>query len=301
MTEKITANETYKPSSVFVMGGLGDSVLSNVEWSYQLSQIRQFSVEDITPQKDSVNERFSFSDRVKIITDAVEKRLKDYPHEEIVLIGQSAGGLAVLKAAEILGEKVSKVITSSPAMPKGISPISIPLLKKLWKYIPEIFRGKVIGILEKDYKYIISPNKGDVLNPLILDELEYVKAPISGKEAAELGNIPTNWQDFIKSLENNGTGLQPEIDFVKIKAKAVMISGGQDRWVNPSGHNKLAEKMQSIMGNRFVYINDEKSGHMITADIKVATNLTEEGEVYAVGSVEESQNVRKAINQIFKN
>lgn len=275
----VEKKQEYKPSGVFIMGGLGDSRITNSEVGNQFSKIRQFSIDDITPKNESLNPGFSFEDRVNIIVEEVERYKKSYPNDEIILSGQSAGGLAVLKAAEILYDRgiiVDKILTNNPAVPYPIIPLSLPLLTKMirpeyLKNMLPFFEKGIINISEEDYAFIIQSAKEDDIDPLVLKELADERVPISGKEAAQLAGFPL--------------GKQPKIDFTKIKGKVVMSSGQYDRWVNPKAHIKLAELMQNVLGNRFIHILDQDVGHM-------GSNT------FSVGS--ESEIVRGAIEKLLE-
>lgn len=231
-----------KKKALFVMGGLGDSKLSNVEWELEGAR-RGWKVMNITPAMEAITADRDADTHMQEIVEAVRKHKEEHPDEQIILVGQSAGGEALLRAAMELDED-DKYITVSPAVPRGINPLSFPLMTVMWKYLPWLITRQVIDTKKEDYKYVIQPGIPDE----IAEELANERAPIAGTHAAQLAGAPL--------------GLQPVLDPNKIKAHTLLVTGAEDRWVNPKAHRKLAALLSKSMEDRFMWLRVPKVGHM---------------------------------------
>jgi alpha-beta hydrolase superfamily lysophospholipase len=212
------------------IGGLGDSRLSLLPWHEELTA-RKISFRHIDVY---VTGKTGFQHRLDTLKSALDSA--DGP---VYLIGQSAGGLAVLLAS-VDNPKIAGVIAASPAMPKGISPLGWPLVSVMWRYQLAILRSESIFVGENDYDWLIS---GEKLPPEIRDQLISGRQNISGREALEL-SMP--W-------------LQPRLGEVKVPT--VLVCGTDDRWVNPTAHTKLFEKMRG-KNDKPVLIKVPFAGHL---------------------------------------
>ena len=214
-----------------LIGGLGDSVLSLVPWKTHLVyQGHRVLYLNATPKTGKA----TFMDRVKILYDAVEAST-----EPVHIIGQSAGGLATLIVANKLPHKVRGVIAVSPAMPRGISPLGLPLLRIMWRYQIAMWRNKLINVETSDYTEL-------ALNGVVKDRKFFpdFRKPISGREATELS---TPW-------------LQPKLG--NIKVPVVYVYGNQDQWVSPRAHAEFARKLTQSNPTKTHVIVAKDMGHL---------------------------------------
>lgn len=196
---------------VITIGGLGDSRHSLYPWALELDKRHTPN----TYLEIRVEGDMPFAHRVQVLRNSVISA-----NGKVRLIGQSAGGLAALIVASEMPEKVEGVIAVSPAMPRGISPLGLPLLSVMWKYQLSMWQNKLIQVKEDDYKKI-------ALNHVSNQELMLKhRQPISGREATELS---TPW-------------LQPKLGTVKVPT--IIVYGIDDQWVTPGAHRKLVRKLK---------------------------------------------------------
>jgi pimeloyl-ACP methyl ester carboxylesterase len=165
------------------------------------------------------------------------KRLRSHLAQEgrpVCIIGQSAGALAALIVASDSPAMVKGVIAVSPAMPKGISPLSLPLLSVMWKYYHHMCMNHLIEVTAKDYTKLAL---NGVLEPKIILES---RDKISGLEANELAT----------------DSLQPRLG--EIYVPVVHLYGTKDHWVSPRAQRKLSR----LLGNKSVSIAINDAGHL---------------------------------------
>lgn len=194
----------------FLIGGLADSEESFRPWK-EVLQTKQQTVQYINVQPIGNQ---GFGRRLNTLLHEVSQSSK-----KVCIIGQSAGGLAALIAANNYPEKVAGIIAVSPAMPKGISPIGWPLRRVMWRYYYNMFKSHLIYVSTKDYATLAL---GGVADP---EKLLKHRDVISGREAYELATPE----------------LQPELGDIEIPV--VHIYGGKDNWVKPSAQEKLLNQL----------------------------------------------------------
>ena len=207
------------------IGGLGDSIESLRPWINAL--ILNHQQYQYIPV--SVTGNSGFDHRVK--------RLRSHLAQEgrpVCIIGQSAGALAALMVANDSPAMVRGVIAVSPAMPKGISPLSLSLMSVMWKYYHHMYMSHLIEVAPKDYTRLAL---NGVSKPEILLEN---RDKISGREAYELA---TN-------------SLQPRLG--EIYVPVVHVYGAKDHWVSPRAQRKLSQ----LLGNKSVSIAITGAGHL---------------------------------------
>lgn len=214
---------------VIGIGGLGDWAASLLPWEETLSAGTPYWFLDT-----EVTGKTSFTDRVHTLELAILKSLKP-----VRIIGQSAGALAALVAASKHPEKVTGVIAVSPAMPKGISPLGLPLIKIMWRYQIAMWRNELITVSAEDYTNL-ALNGVVACRNFLLD----FRQQISGREATELS---TPW-------------LQPELQ--RIAVPVVYIYGDRDQWVSPRAHVKFASQLKQANPTKTHIIVAEGAGHL---------------------------------------
>lgn len=160
---------------------------------------------------------YQHEDRVHLALDAYESHRGD----EVFLVGQSAGGSAVRIAAERL-EKEEKhlagVILLSPAMPRGIFFMTVPLLWVVLARFKALVVGEMVQPTEKEFYSLVAPLPEDVREDVIAS-----RQPVSGVEARTLAVWPPK--------------------FVGYKFPTLHIWGDQDMWVSSSAQHKLSKKL----------------------------------------------------------
>jgi pimeloyl-ACP methyl ester carboxylesterase len=210
-----------------LIGGLGDSIESLRPWINAL--ILNHQQYQYIPV--SVTGNSGFDHRVR--------RLRSQLAQEgrpVCIIGQSAGALAALMVASDSPAMVRGVIAVSPAMPKGISPLSLSLMSVMWKYYHHMYMSHLIEVNPKDYTRLAL---NGVSKPEILLEN---RDKISGREAYELAT----------------DSLQPRLG--EIYVPVVHVYGTKDRWVNPRAQRKLSQ----LLGNKKISIAVGGAGHLPT-------------------------------------
>lgn len=214
---------------VLGIGGLGDWAASLLPWEEMLSADTPYRFLDT-----EVTGKTSFTDRVHTLEMAILKSPKP-----VRIIGQSAGALAALCVASKHPKKITGFIAVSPAMPKGISPLGLPLLKIMWRYQIAMWKSELIKVSREDYTKL-------ALNGVVFhrDFLLDWQQPISGREATELS---TPW-------------LQPKLQ--QIEVPVVYIYGDQDQWVSPRGHVKFASQLKEANPRKTHIIVVEGAGHL---------------------------------------
>lgn len=211
------------------IGGLGDWVASLLPWEETLSAGTPYRFLDT-----EVTGKTSFTDRVHTLELAILRSPKP-----VRIIGQSAGALAALCVASKHPKKVTGVIAVSPAMPKGISPLGLPLVKIMWRYQIAMWRNELITVSEKDYANL-ALNGVVVYRNFLIDG----RQTISGREATELS---TPW-------------LQPKLQLISVPV--VYIYGDQDQWVSPRAHVKFASQLKEANPNKTHVIVAKGAGHL---------------------------------------
>ncbi len=207
-----------------LIGGLGDSIKSFDPWMRALNKNRGgYRYIPVTVSGDT-----GFSHRIQTLKKALDEEV-----DPVCIIGQSAGALAALMVASDNPKMVKGVIAVSPAMPKGISPLSVPLLSVMWKYYYHMRMSHLIEVTAKDYTKLALNN---VSNP---DTLLANRQKISGREAYELT------ADSRPALAG-------------IRFPVVHIYGTEDRWVNP----RVQTELFRLLGGCKSLITVSGAGHM---------------------------------------
>lgn len=215
---------------VLGIGGLGDWAASLLPWEEKLNETNtSYKFIDV-----EVSGNTDFSHRVHALEQAVLRSKKP-----VKIIGQSAGALAALCVASKHPKKVTGVIAVSPAMPRGISPLGLPLIQIMWRYQIAMWSRKLIKVSAKDYTNL-ALNGVVVCQNLLLD----FRQPISGREATELS---TPW-------------LQPELGNVEVPV--VYVYGDQDQWVAPAAHAKFASQLKQANPTKTHIIVAKGAGHL---------------------------------------
>lgn len=217
-------------SIVLGIGGLGDWAASLLPWEEKLGETdTSYRFIDV-----EVSGNTDFSHRVQILEQAV---LRSKNHVKI--IGQSAGALAALMVASNYPKKVRGVIAVSPAMPRGISPLGLPLLKIMWRYQVAMWRSELIKVKREDYTKL-------ALNNVVVHRhfLRDCRQLISGREATELS---TPW-------------LQPKLGNVEVPI--VYVYGNQDQWVSPKAHAKFASQLKEANPTKTHIVVAKGAGHL---------------------------------------
>jgi len=156
-------------------------------------------------------------DRIRLVLCACSK----HPTEDVVLVGQSAGGSAVRVAAERLerqGKRLAGVILLSPAMPFGIPFMTMPLLRVMAGRLAELFLGKDIFPTKEEFGTLTAP-----LAPEVSGEAVAMRQSIPGREARTLAFAPPK--------------------FVGYTTPTHYIFGKSDAWVAPRAHIAFATKI----------------------------------------------------------
>lgn len=208
-----------------LIGGLGDSVRSFDPWIAALNNSRHmFEYVSVT-----ITGNTGFSHRIQTLKGVLGAQTKP-----VCIIGQSAGALAALIAAQEMQSKVQGVIAVSPAMPKGISPLSLSLLSVMWKYYYHMKNSHLIEVTPADYTKLAL---NQVSEPKILLAN---RQKISGREAYELAT----------------DSLRPAL--TEVKFPVVHVYGTEDRWVNPRSQSKLF----ALLGGCKTLITLPGAGHL---------------------------------------
>ncbi|MCX6703749.1 MAG: alpha/beta fold hydrolase [Candidatus Zambryskibacteria bacterium] len=200
---------------VLLLPGLGDSIYSFIPW------IKELKARDLEYKyvEVEVTGKTGFGFRCDALVEAI---IRNGPHP-MTIIGQSAGALAAMIVASHFTLAVKGVVAVSPAMPRGISPLGLPLISVMWRYQWRMMRNKLISVREQDYRKIAL----NCVPENLVEDLLFNRRKISGKEALQLS---TRW-------------LQPKL--VDIQVPTVLVYGMHDQWVAPSAHRKLVQLFAS--------------------------------------------------------
>lgn len=139
------------------------------------------------------------------------------------LLGQSAGGGAVRRAAEILCRKkddfgIKGLILLSQSMPRYRLYMTPYLLRNMLQRMYHLVCAKDISPTEKEYARVVEP-LSEELRPLMIK----YRQMIPGKEARELAfNAPKLGIYHVPLL---------------------VIYGEKDRWISPRAHANLGQKL----------------------------------------------------------
>ncbi len=208
-----------------LIGGLGDSEESLRPWINPILGPPEY----YTYVPVNVTGMSGFQHRVETLRTTVLRA-----RDPVCIIGQSAGALAALIVASQCPEKIKGVIAVSPAMPRGISPLSFSLMTIMWKYYHHMYMSHLIQVTEKDYTRL-------ALNGVSKPEILLAKRQnISGREAYELAS----------------GNLQPMLG--QITTPVVLVYGTKDHWVNP----KAQQKLYGCLGARKTVLEVRGAGHL---------------------------------------
>jgi predicted alpha/beta hydrolase family esterase len=201
----------------------------------------------------------SFENRVRLTTTAI-KEAKESNAEEIVLVGHSAGGLAVLSALarEVETRKSNTVESSLPPIHAVLIAPAIPgdvkkwitveptflkvmirdMVTSIWRnnpsYIGQLLRGQDIVPSDEDLAEILGPTEDRDFEQNIVKGA----VPISGAEGLELLQYPKVLGD-----------LKPE-DWPENFRIDVVIPQN-DQWISKEGQYKLAtEVLHALTGGK---------------------------------------------------
>lgn len=168
-----------------------------------------------------VNDIVTHQDRVSRVSRVYEQVRADFPNDRHFIIGQSAGGSAVRLAVAKLDKEYQPhgIILLSPAMPRGISFATKPLVRVMLRNVFSLIFRSQIALSDKDYSDLISPLPDDVLS-----SLSGTQVLISTSEARELAFFPAQ--------------------YLPISCNCTIIYGDCDRWINPDAQEKSANIMR---------------------------------------------------------
>lgn len=160
---------------------------------------------------------------------------------KLFLIGESAGGGAVLEVAQRLqgGNSFAGVILLSPCMPFGFNYMT---WKLFWVMICNLFYlvfGLPVRLTENQYGSLIKPVDDSKLQVIVNN-----RQTISGREARELAFFPPK--------------------FKPLNCPVLYIYGNQDHWINPKAHRKLCARFKET-SKLFEYFEIHGAGHLTLA------------------------------------
>lgn len=170
----------------------------------------------------------TFEDRVQLVIEYYRLAIDSYPRAEIFLVGQSAGGLAVLTALsrvyeEGIGKGIAGVILLSPALPRFYNYMTRSLFQVMRAHLGELLFGKKpINLNPDEYRSLIKPMGGATF-----EEVCAARLPISVVEARKLAFFP------------------PKLG--NIRCPIFHAYGDSDNWINPEAQRKFA--IELMKGN----------------------------------------------------
>ncbi len=176
----------------------------------------------------------SHSNRVDDICRAFNRVKGD---SNVFLIGQSAGGSAVLQAtSRITDSRLRGIVILSPAMPSGINNLTPTLFRIMFHNLRRLLGNKPFKLTDKELLSLLHPVPDKYRCRVIRDQTE-----IHPREARRLAFFPPR--------------LRP------IGVPCLHIYGAQDRWISPSAQVRLSASLnRKCQKYRTIEVPD--SGHM---------------------------------------
>ena len=180
--------------------------------------------------------------------DALENAVARMPaHTDlpVILVGQSAGGGAVRRAAELLadkplGEFLAGIVLLSPSMPLGIR-FDTPTLRRLMlQRAWSLLTGNDMAPTESEYQALIEP-VADTELPRVISG----RRALPGRECRQLAFYP------------------PRLG--ELKCPVLHLWGGEDQWINPAAQLTLADMIQRRSGVKVDTGIYTSSGHLLLA------------------------------------
>lgn len=176
----------------------------------------------------------SHSDRVDDICRAFNRVKGD---SGVFLIGQSAGGSAVLQASSrITDSRLRGIVILSPAMPSGINYLTPTLFRVMCHNFYRLFGNKPFKLRDEELLALLHPVPDKYRDRVIRDQTE-----IHPREARRLAFFPPR--------------LRP------IGVPCLHIFGAQDRWISPWAQIRLSARLNR-MCPKYRTIEVPDSGHM---------------------------------------
>lgn len=176
----------------------------------------------------------SHSNRVEDIYRAFNRVKGD---SSVFLIGQSAGGSAVLQAtSRITDSRLRGIVILSPAMPSGINYLTPTLFRIMFHNLYRLFGNKPFKLKDEELLALLHPVPDKYRDRIIRDQTE-----IHPREARRLAFFPPR--------------LRP------IGVPCLHLYGAQDRWISPSAQVRLSASLNR-MCQKYRTIEVPDSGHM---------------------------------------
>ncbi|MEI6057348.1 MAG: alpha/beta fold hydrolase [bacterium] len=178
----------------------------------------------------------------------VEKALGENEQKEdrkIFLLGHSAGGGAVRKAAERLsGDKaLSGIIVGSQSMPRFVPFMTRQLFMSMLGQFHNLVLGRPINTTAAQYKRLIEPMP-ETQKRVAIQE----RQTIAGREARKLAFYPDSLKDYA--------------------CPTLYIWGSKDQWISASAHRKLYLMLKKCNASTTTALEVEDSGHDTLASKK---------------------------------
>jgi pimeloyl-ACP methyl ester carboxylesterase len=145
----------------------------------------------------------------------------------VILIGQSMGGLIAQKVAERVSQempgKITKIVLLMSGPPRWIFAVCPAVLKRMWRYLPAILRGRPFQPTDGDLEFLW---------------LNRVKDPAERRRILEKFGPESGW-----AARQAIIGVPVEAN--KVKAKVLVVAGTYDRTLPLAIQDKIAKKYQA--------------------------------------------------------
>lgn len=195
---------------------------------------------------------------VKTHNDRITRALRLYEracldhNSEIYLAGQSAGGGAVRIVAEEIekrdtaagyASRLTGVILLSPAVPRFVLYLTLPLLKLMLVRVLHLLFGWTMHSTEKEFGILTGPMPSSTKGRVISNRTAF-----PGKETRELAFFPRKLRGYRRF-------------------RTLHVYGTRDSWIAPSAQEKLGRLLQKS-GANVTTIVVEGAGHITLASEK---------------------------------